>query len=186
MIVGGFFWVILGVLGAICSSAPLGRVITKRFQFRKEAGFAIDAIKCALFMLLLTPAGMEILYKGIEFPLWSWEHLKTLQYGLGFFLLYGHCYSHWEQLDQGRGIFPLLGVVLVAFPVAFAVGLLGMLIALFLKGGETNSNLAALFSLTVAHLVLTPSGAYLWLLGLMIFMVLVRHERDLDQLLQSS
>ncbi len=102
----------------------------------------------------------------------------------GLFTVAGHCYSPWLKFRGGKGVATGLGVILVLSPFAAAAGLLGFLYAFLTSRVGSLASISGLTLASAAHLVLYPIEPYLWLAGLMVLIILFRHESNLDALLE--
>jgi glycerol-3-phosphate acyltransferase PlsY len=97
----------------------------------------------------------------------------------------GHCYSPWLRFKGGKGVATGLGALLVLSPIAAMIGVFAFLLSFAATRTGSLSSLSGILALTIAHLILAPGGPYLWLGGLLVFIILLRHESNLDALLQS-
>lgn len=97
----------------------------------------------------------------------------------------GHCFSPWLRFKGGKGVATGLGALFVLSPIAAVVGIIAFLLAFAATRTGSLSSLSGILALAITHLILAPSGPHLWLGGLLIFIILIRHESNLDALLQS-
>lgn len=103
----------------------------------------------------------------------------------GLMAVIGHCFSPWVHLKGGKGVATGFGVMLILSPIAAVFGLLGY-IAMFLTNRISSlASLAGLLLASVIHLALCSTGDYLWVSGALVFLILMRHETNIDALLQN-
>jgi glycerol-3-phosphate acyltransferase PlsY len=102
----------------------------------------------------------------------------------GFFTVFGHCYSPWLKFKGGKGVATGLGVIAVLTPYAALIGVLVFIYAFLLVRVGSLASISGLVAASVAHLVFYPIEPYLWVAGLMVLVILFRHESNLDALLE--
>lgn len=71
-------------------------------------------------------------------------------------------------------------------PVAGLVGAAAFALTFYTKRIVSLASLVGLMTASAVHLVLHPIGAYLWMGGAIVFMILIRHESNIDALLHGS
>lgn len=145
--------------------------------------FALDLVKGAVPILLLRPAGTELWAGALDVSVPELSPLAVWSVGLAAVL--GHCYSPWLRFRGGKGVATGLGAILVLSPWAGLVGLAGFALAFMARRIGSLSSLAGLAAASVAHLVLYPAEAHLWAGAGMVFVILLRHESNLDALLEN-
>lgn len=117
----------------------------------------------------------------------GWEpDAALLRWSAGFFAVLGHCYSPWLRLRGGKGVATALGTLALLAPLAGLGGVLAFGIAFV---SFRTGSLASLCGLLVAAVVygVYPSsqpGAHLWAGALMFLVVIARHEKNIDALLE--
>jgi glycerol-3-phosphate acyltransferase PlsY len=107
-------------------------------------------------------------------------------WAIGLFAVVGHCYSPWLKFKGGQGVATGLGVIFVLTPYAAAFGVLGFIYAFLWKRIGSLASISGLATASVVHLVLYPLHPSLWIGGLMVAVILFRHESNLDQLLEGK
>lgn len=143
----------------------------------------LDLGKGALSVFLGSPESMAIwsrfeAFSGVE-PQLGWAWLA------GLFAVLGHCYSPWLRMKGGKGVATGFGVVLLLSPLAAVAGLAGFVIAFGSRRTGSLASLTGLVCAAIAHLVLYPAGSHLWAGAVMIFVILLRHEANIDALLEN-
>jgi glycerol-3-phosphate acyltransferase PlsY len=76
-------------------------------------------------------------------------------------------------------------VILILSPLAGVVGLIAFGLTFREKKTGSLASLAGLLTVAVTHWVLRPAGTYLWFAGALVFLILIRHESNIDALLQN-
>ncbi len=146
----------------------------------------LDFAKGVLTLVLLTPVGYRFLSKfiGATGELSGLEESITLSWAAGFFTVLGHCLSPWLQFRGGKGVAIVFGVITVLSPLASLLGLIAFCLALIYSRLISLASIVGLMSASVTYLVLNPVGTQLWVGAVMIFLVLLRHEANIDALLE--
>lgn len=149
--------------------------------------FLLDVIKGALAVLLAMPMGSRALAMilGIGSEANPVEVGQTLSWAAGFFSVLGHCYSPWLHFKGGKGVATGLGVVLVLSPISALFGLVGFALTFMHRRIASLSSIAGLILTATAYMVLNPVGVHLWVGAAMLFLVLIRHEANIDALLEN-
>lgn len=102
----------------------------------------------------------------------------------GFFAVLGHCYTPWLRFKGGKGVSTSFGVFLVLSPYAALAGI-GIFAAFFAYSRIASlSSIAGICAAAALHLVFYPAGTMVVPLLAIAFLVLIRHESNLDALLQ--
>ena len=141
--------------------------------------FSLDLFKGAL-PILLVKAGVASRYGYTaadvsEAALWL----------IGFCAVAGHCFSPWVGFKGGKGVATGIGVLLALSPWAGLAGILAFGLTFYEKRTGSLASLAGLMIAAATHLVLYPPGAYLWFGGLIVWLIVIRHEKNIDALLQN-
>ena len=149
--------------------------------------FLLDFLKGFLPVFL---AGREV-FQGI------WSHwLGSLDFGdggvefsantiwaIGAAAVIGHCYSPWLKFKGGKGVATGVGALFALSPLAALGGMVGFGLSFWEKKLGSLASLTGLILASIVHLALFPVGAHLWFGGLMISIILIRHESNIDALL---
>jgi glycerol-3-phosphate acyltransferase PlsY len=105
---------------------------------------------------------------------------------VGLFTVLGHCFSPWVKFKGGKGVATGLGVLTIIAPIAAFAGIIGFVFC-FLKTKQGSlSSITGLILAAVTFLIDKPSdsyGPYLWIGAALIFLILFRHESNIDALL---
>jgi glycerol-3-phosphate acyltransferase PlsY len=107
-----------------------------------------------------------------------------LAWAPGLCAVLGHCYSPWLGFKGGKGVATGLGALAVLSPLAALFGALAFWLAFAATKTGSLSSLSGLLAGAVSHVLLAPVGTYLWIGGALALVILVRHESNLDALLQ--
>jgi acyl phosphate:glycerol-3-phosphate acyltransferase len=149
--------------------------------------FLFDALK-GTASVLLASSRFEGIWEGwLEFPAQHWQPGNlALIWTSGLLAVLGHCYSPWLKFRGGKGVATAFGVIAVLSPWAATVGALSFLLTFLSTRVGSLSSLVGLLLVAVTHACLPASeaGPHLWSGALILFVILVRHERNLDALLE--
>ena len=154
----------------------------------KTMALILDISKGLFATFLATPSGGQFLYilLGIRDPAADAFHLPTLTLWLvGFCSILGHCFSPWQNFRGGKGVATLLGVLLILSPLSALFGIAGFLLSFFNKRILSMASIVGLLSAAIAYLVANPVQVHLWVGGAMILLILIRHEDNIDALLEN-
>lgn len=150
--------------------------------------FLFDALKGTL-AVLAAGQGVSDLVAGWAFfsePQWEPGGL-SLQWAAALLVVSGHCFSPWLRFRGGKGVATGFGAFAVLSPWAALVGLFGFVITFLSTRIGSLASLSGLLLLTVSHFVLPgfAVGAHLVWGAILVFIILARHEKNLDALLES-
>jgi glycerol-3-phosphate acyltransferase PlsY len=206
------FWYHLAVLvGAfLIGSIPFGLIIARAFKVKDltargsgnigatnvsrvlgfwPAGFitlALDVLKGAAPVALIAFTGIaESLGALMQVPEGLARVTPLLLWSVGLFLVLGHCFSPWLHFKGGKGVATGLGVILVLSPLSALVGIVGFVCAFLLTNVGSMGSLTGLTFAVAAYLVMNPVGAQAWAGATMIFVILIRHEGNLNAMLEN-
>jgi acyl phosphate:glycerol-3-phosphate acyltransferase len=144
------------------------------------AGFftlLLDALKGAAPVLLALPLGAVLWTHWFD---GSEDFAPIVIWGAGFAAAFGHCFSPWLKFKGGKGVATGFGAIIVLSPWAALGGVLAFALAFLRTRTGSLASIAGLVVASVTHLVLHPVGIHL-LPGLaLVFMILARHESNLD------
>jgi glycerol-3-phosphate acyltransferase PlsY len=138
--------------------------------------FVLDFAKGAIPVLALSAGWLSDATSGSPAGAWATALCGVL----------GHCYTPWLRFNGGKGVATGLGALVVLSPIASGIGMIAFGLTFAATRTGSLSSLAGILGLSIAHLILAPTGPYLWLGGLLIFVILLRHESNLDALLQEN
>jgi glycerol-3-phosphate acyltransferase PlsY len=154
--------------------------------------------RAATFALNLAKGALPVFLASSPWTRGIWERLESalgaeligqegfpapLLWAIGFFAVLGHCYSPWLRFRGGKGVSAGFGVFLILSPFAAAAGLVAYGFAFALRRSGALASVAGVATLACAHLVIGPVGVQLWFGAAIVFLVLLRHEADIDALL---
>jgi len=143
--------------------------------------FALDLLKGILPVLALLPMGSQIWLGTFGLP--ETDFSATAIWSAGLFAVLGHCYSPWLHFKGGKGVATGFGVLVVLSPLAGLAGILAFGITFLSKRIGSLASLAGLIVASVFHVVFEPGGAHLIPGALLVFLILIRHEANIDALL---
>lgn len=108
---------------------------------------------------------------------------NTILWAIGVAAVFGHCFSPWLGFNGGKGVATTFGVIGLLAPFSALVGgaVFG-LAYLATRVGGAGSLLGLLAAISV-HRIFYPFDPSVLLFGLMLFVVIYRHEANLDGLL---
>lgn len=144
--------------------------------------FLCDVLKGALPVLLVSPVGFQVwvLTLGLDHQ----TPASALSWTAAFCAVLGHCYSPWLFFKGGKGVATGFGALLVLSPLAALIGLLGFVLTFLQNRIGSLSSLMGLLVATGAQFALYPLQPD-WLAGAaMVFLILLRHEKNLTALLE--
>ncbi len=146
----------------------------------------LDFAKGVLALLLVSPVGYRLLgmFLRDSGDLGIHDESLVLTWASGLFVVLGHCFSPWLRFRGGKGVATTFGVILVLSPVSALFGLLGFGLFFFYSQITSLASIAGLICAAVGYLVLNTVGIQLWVGVVMIFLVLLRHEANIDALLE--
>lgn len=172
-------------LGSIPFKNIVGRIFHDKGLKRIAVTFVLDASKGMLSIALASPVGCHFLASAIGMA--DAESRELSQVGIwaaGFFAVLGHCYSPWLHFRGGKGVSTGLGVAMVLSPISALVGIFGFAILFYYKRIVSLSSIAALILTAIIYMVIHPSGVHLWVGAALLFLILIRHEANIDALLE--
>ncbi len=150
--------------------------------------FLLDVGKGSLAVFLVTSLGVQfltLLFGGVvEFT--SLDITPSLQWATGLLVMLGHCYSPWLNFKGGKGVATAFGVILILSPIAALAGVIGFVLAFIHKRIVSLASISGLLVAAIACLIWNPIGVHLWIGVAMLFLVLIRHEVNIDALLENT
>lgn len=144
--------------------------------------FALDVGKGALCVFLTSPLalrGWGELLRNSHLDLSPFQIWAT-----GFFVVLGHCYSPWLKFNGGKGVATGFGALMVLAPISALAGLIGFILVFLQSRIASLASISGLLIAAVSYLVLNPFGPQIWAGAAMIFIILLRHESNIDALLE--
>ncbi|OFZ20612.1 MAG: acyl-phosphate glycerol 3-phosphate acyltransferase [Bdellovibrionales bacterium GWB1_55_8] len=193
------------LLSFLLGSIPFGLLVSRIFRgtdVRKEGSGNVGATNVSRVMGFF-PAGLLTLLLDVAkgaLPLFVLYNPRTSSWisvlsgtptltdsqlwMVGFAAVAGHCFSPWLQFRGGKGVATAFGVIAVMSPISALVGVVTF-ISIFqeTRTGSLASLSAALLCLT-SLAVLSHNGEQLFPAAALLFLVLLRHESNLDALLE--
>ncbi len=109
----------------------------------------------------------------------------AIQLAAGLFAVLGHCYSPWLKFQGGKGVSTCFGVMAVISPFSALAGGIGFGTVFLRTRISSLSSLTGLAIASVMHLVLNPVSGYLLIGAAMLFVIILRHEANIDALLEN-
>lgn len=150
--------------------------------------FLLDVVKGVLPVLLVSlPAvqnGWGEWWQGMGRS--GVEITETTVWLVGFFAIVGHCFSPWVKFKGGKGVATGFGVIAALSPWAGLAGLIAFAFTFLKTRTGSLASISGLFVVALAHLVIHDHHSYgsnFWILAAILFLILVRHEPNLDSLL---
>jgi glycerol-3-phosphate acyltransferase PlsY len=95
----------------------------------------------------------------------------------------GHCYSPWLNFQGGKGVATGLGAIAFLSPWSALFGALAFAVTFVRARTGSLSSLAGVLVASIAHLVIHPVGAHLWAGAVLVAVIILRHEKNIDALL---
>ncbi len=150
--------------------------------------FLLDTLKGSAAVLLAMPISQPLWAPAFELSDDQWT--LGLRWSAGLFAVLGHCFTPWLVFRGGKGVATAFGVIAVLSPWAALAGIVGFALTFLITRVGALGSLAGLGCAALAYLVLSPVvgnlGPHLWAGALMIFVILVRHESNLDAILRGD
>lgn len=153
--------------------------------------FLLDVLKGVVPVLLVSLPAMQQWWSGWweGFGRSGVEVTDNVIWGVGFCAVLGHCFSPWVRFKGGKGVATGFGVIAVLSPWAGLAGILTFLFT-FLKAKTSSlASIAGLLMVAIVHLVIHDHhnySSYLWIGAAIVFLILIRHESNIDGLLQGQ
>ena len=149
--------------------------------------FVLDTSKGIVPALLLSEGGVSLLSR------FFWAH-ETVSVGAspfqswlaGLLAVLGHCYSPWLRFRGGKGVATGFGVVLVLSPASAFFGLLAFGMVFWLKKIASLASIAGVILIGISDFVIHPLGAHHWVSSAILLLILIRHEKNIDALLENK
>jgi acyl phosphate:glycerol-3-phosphate acyltransferase len=110
--------------------------------------------------------------------------LGGLAWAVGLCAVLGHCFSPWLGFNGGKGVATAAGVVAVLSPFAALAGFLVFALVFSSRKIVSLASLSASVAAVATQVALFPVHSYLWAGAVMIFVVILRHESNIDALLE--
>jgi glycerol-3-phosphate acyltransferase PlsY len=203
-------WLIF-LIAFLLGSIPFGLIIARMFKvndlYKKGSGnigasnvsrvvgfwpagfatFILDVAKGVAAVWLATPVGCHLmtLVLGGSIELHSCQFDTIVIWSAGLFAILGHCYSPWLHFKGGKGVATSLGVILILSPISALFGILAFALTFIFKRVASLASIAGLGVATVTYLVFNPTGIHLCVGSAMILLILIRHEANIDALLEN-
>ena len=192
-----------GILGSI----PFGLLITKAFgkrDIRDEGSGNIGATNVSR-VLGFWPWGLATFVLDLgKGALGAWlgsewvasfqnqvftsvngiETLPSISWIAAVMAVAGHCFSPWIGFSGGKGVATGLGAFLVLSPIPAAVGLIVFAFVFATQKIVSLSSIAGLVATAVAQVSLFSVEPKHFATFVIVFLILVRHESNLDALLE--
>ena len=198
-----FFFLVLSFL---IGSIPFRQILTRFFFSNKKDVFwptgllicILDALKGALAVLIAMPIGYRILLmtsglnsedSGIQYFEGALKHYglgELLAWLAGFSCILGHCFSPWIHFKGGKGIATGFGVLCILSLPSSLVGLGTFVLTLLHKRIVSLASISSVLVASGVYLVLNPVGIHMWAGGAIILFILMKHEGQLDALINKS
>lgn len=150
--------------------------------------FAFDVGKGSISVFLATDPAMELwvrLLGGISDPS-GFTVSQSTTWACALFAVLGHCYSPWLRFNGGKGVATGFGAILALSPWAALAGAIGFCASFYAKRISSLASIVGLASASMAYLVSNRLEAHLWSGAAMIFVILIRHEKNVDALLSGN
>jgi len=136
--------------------------------------FLLDALKG---LLLIAPLKLGWIPEGVL------PSSNTLLWGIGVAAVFGHCFSPWLGFNGGKGVATTFGVLGLLAPFSGLVGGAVFGLTYLATGVGAAGSLLGLLAAISVHRIFYPFDPSMLLFGLMLFIVIFRHEANLDGLL---
>jgi len=153
--------------------------------------FLLDVVKGAIPVFVLSLPVFQSLWTA-----W-WEGLgrsgveitDNVIWFTGFCSVFGHCFSPWVRFKGGKGVATGFGVILILTPFAALGGIVAFAFTFLRTKLGSLSSIAGLSIAAIVHLVIRDPGSFkshIWIGAALLFLILVRHEPNIDSLLEGQ
>lgn len=153
--------------------------------------FLLDVLKGFLPVLIVSlPAvqnGWSTWWEGMGHP--GVEINDMVIWLVGLFAVLGHCFSPWVRFKGGKGVATGFGAILMLSPWAGLAGIVVFAFTFLKTKTGSLSSISGLITVAITHLVIHDHhsyGAYTWVGAAILFLILIRHESNLDGLLHGQ
>ena len=151
--------------------------------------FLLDVLKGAVPALVVSLPAMQQWWTGWweGFGRSGVEITDNVIWAVGFCAILGHCFSPWVRFKGGKGVATGFGVILVLSPWAGIAGIVAFAFTFLKFKTASLASIAGLLMVAVVHLVIHDHRTYgsnLWIGAAILFLILIRHEANLDGLLE--
>lgn len=166
-------------------SGNIGATNVSRIYGFWPAGFLVflfDFLKGVLAVFLMQETGARLWAEPwtggtAAFP-------ETVVWTAGFLAVLGHCFSPWLRFYGGKGVATGFGVALMLAPGSALIGLLAFVLVFFSQRIGSLASLSGLMLAAVSYVVWNEAGAHLWAGAAIVFLIVIRHESNIDALLE--
>lgn len=153
--------------------------------------FLLDVLKGFVPVLICSLAVVQSWWSG-----W-WEGMghpgaeitESVIWLVGLSAVLGHCFSPWVRFKGGKGVATGFGVILMLSPWAGLAGIVAFLFCFLKTKTGSLSSITGLLTVAVTHLVIHDHhsyGSYTWVGAAILFLIMVRHESNLNGLLSGQ
>lgn len=139
--------------------------------------FVLDVSKGMILILILKFHLLEVLSIKTVTPTHLWL--------VGLMTVLGHCYNPFLRFQGGKGVATGFGVIMVLSPISGLLGMIGFGVTFITTKISSLSSLTGLLVCSLAYLVTNPIEPHLWVGGLIVLVIIIRHESNIDALLAS-
>ena len=150
--------------------------------------FLLDVVKGMLPVFVVSLPAFQSAWTG-----W-WQNMgysgvqvsETVIWATAFCAVAGHCFSPWVRFKGGKGVATGFGAILILSPWAALAGILAFAFTFLKTKVGSLSSVTGLLTVAVVYLVIRDHhsyGSYVWIGALLLFLILVRHESNIDSIL---
>jgi glycerol-3-phosphate acyltransferase PlsY len=170
-------------------SGNIGATNVSRVLGFWPAGFItllLDVLKGAAPVAIIAYTGLaESLGSLMQVPSATALVTPLLVWSVGLFAVLGHCFSPWLHFKGGKGVATGIGVILVLSPISALAGIIGFIFAFALTQVGAMGSMTGMVFAAAAYLVMSPVGAHAWAGAAMLYVILIRHEGNLNRMLEN-
>lgn len=146
--------------------------------------FIFNFCKGAFTVLILSHFTQHLLLNGgWDLGNLNWDHLEWV---IGLFIVLGEVIGFWREHSHSKGLAVVCGVLAILSPFA-AMGLtVGFLLAYMIQQNFEQAGLLAILAAVAVQLVFQSPDFHLFAGGIMAFVILIRHENEIGNLISTS
>lgn len=143
--------------------------------------FLLELLKGVIPVFFLTQTGAELIEKllNIQYS----PHSSFLSWLAGLLVVIGQCYSPFVKKKEEKGLSTGLGVAMILAPWSAVSGIMGFMIGTLYFGKVPLASLLGILTAVMACLVLYPFSSNLWFGAITVFIITLRYEPEIDEIL---
>jgi len=147
----------------------------------------LDGLKGMLAVFLASDTGAQIISGALGMgggsPIRSGV---SFLWCAAFCVSLGHSYSPFLSFKGGKAVATAFGSTILLSPISAFAGALGFFVSFFNKRLVALASITGLLTASIAYLIFNPFGVHLFIGAALIFLLLMRHEKNMDSFLEDA